>query len=307
MMEWGCFMTKKTILGMPSKVFYVICSVLVIGIILGSFYDYQISEALSRKTGIGEFHQNYGNIFSHLLYPVAGICLFKGLRKKGSRFSALAWGVLGFTLFWTFYSFLDTSGDDLREAYGYVPGQPGSFLPLALSFLTWVALECLTAWLAYLILDDENADMLLAIGSVILLAGIFSEFINPWLKIVGSRPRYRYLLTLDDPASEYRHWWNMIPYLKDESYFRSWPSGHMTKATIMLTLPMLADVLKWKKPYLKNLLFAFAIVWIIVLGYNRIHMNAHFLTDVCFGVLITYCLYALTYKLVFSVFEKGRQ
>ena len=300
-------MTKKTILGMPSKVFFVICSVLVIGIILGSFYDYQISEALSRKTDIGQFHQDYGNIFSHLLYPVAGICLFKGLRKKGSRFSALAWGVLGFTLFWTFYSFLDTSGDDLREAYGYVPGQPGSFLPLALSFLTWVALECLTAWLAYLILDDENADMLLAIGSVILLAGIFSEFINPWLKIVGSRPRYKYLLTLDDPASEYRHWWNMIPYLKDESYFRSWPSGHMTKATIMLTLPMLADVVKWKKPYLKNLLFAFAIVWIIVLGYNRIHMNAHFLTDVCFGVLITYCLYALTYKLVFSVFEKGRQ
>ena len=307
MMEWGCYMTKKTILGMPSKVFYVICSVLVIGIILGSFYDYQISEALSRKTDIGEFHQDYGNIFSHLLYPVAGICLFKGLRKKGSRFSSLAWGVLGFTLFWTFYSFLDTSGDDLREAYGYVPGQPGSFLPLALSTLTWVALECLTAWLAYLVLDDEHADMLLAIGSVILLAGIFSEFINTWLKLVGCRPRYRYLVTLEDPASEYRSWLEMVPYLKDESLFRSWPSGHMTKSTIMLTLPMLADVLKCKKPYVKKLLFAFAIVWIVVMGYNRIHMNAHFLTDVCFGVLITYCLYALTYKLVFSVFEKGRQ
>ena len=36
-------------------------------------------------------------------------------------------------------------------------------------------------------------------------------------------------------------------------------------------------------------------------------MNAHFLTDVCFGVLITYCLYALTYKLVFSIFAKGGQ
>ena len=99
----------------------------------------------------------------------------------------------------------------------------------------------------------------------------------------------------------------MIPYLKDESAFRSWPSGHMTKATIMLALPMLADVVKNKKAYLKNLFFAFAIVWIVLLGYNRIHMNAHFLTDVCFGVLITYCLYALTYKLFFSIFEKGRQ
>ena len=306
-MEWGYFMAKKTVLGMSSNVFYVVCSVLAIGIIIGSFYDYQISVALSNKTAIGDFHQHFGNIISHLLYPVAGMCLFKGLKKKGSRFNTLAWGVLGFSLFWTFYSFLDTSGDDLREAYGYVPGQPGSLLPLALTFLTWVALACLTAWLAYLILDDEHTDMLLAIGSVILLAGIFSEFINSWLKIVGCRPRYEYLLTLDDPASEYRNWWEMIPYLKDESSFRSWPSGHMTKATIMLALPMLADVVKGKKAYLKNLFFAFAIVWIVVYGYNRIHMNAHFLTDVCFGVLITYCLYAHTYKLVFSIFAKGRQ
>lgn len=149
--------------------------------------------------------------------------------------------------------------------------------------------------------------MLLAIGSVILVAGIFSEFINTGLKIIACRPRYKYLITLDNPASEYRNWWQMIPYIRDESNSRSWPSGHMTKATIMLTLPMLAEVLKCKKAYLKNLLFAFAIVWIVILGYNRIHMNAHFLTDVCFGVLITYCLYALTYKIVFSVFEKDSQ
>ena len=296
-------MTKKTILGMPVSVFYMVCSVLAVGIIIGSFYDYQISAALSNLNAIGDFHQHYGNIISHLLYPVAGMCLFKGLRKKGSRFNTLSWGVLGFSLYWTVYSFLDTSGKYLRAAYGYVPGQAGSFLPLALSFITWVALACLTAYLAYLILDDENADMLLAVGSVILLAGVFSEFINSWLKIVGCRPRYKYLLTLDDPASEYRNWWDMIPYLKDESSFRSWPSGHMTKATIMLALPMLAGVIKGKKAHFNNLFFAFAVVWIVVYGYNRIHMNAHFLTDVCFGVLITYCLYALAYKLVFSIFD----
>lgn len=82
--------------------------------------------------------------------------------------------MLGFSLFWTFYSFLDTSGKYLREVYGYDPGQAGSFLPLTLSMLTWIALACLTAWLANLILDDEKADLLLAIGSVILIGGIFS-------------------------------------------------------------------------------------------------------------------------------------
>ena len=298
-------MEKKNVLGMPGYVFFVICGVLVLGIIIGSVYDYQISVALSNTTTVGDFHQHYGNIISHLLYPVAGMCLFKGLKKKGSRFDTLAWGALGFSLFWTFYSFLDTSGKYLREVYGYVPGQPGSFVPVALSYLTWIALACLTAYLTNFILDDENADMLLAVGSVILLAGMFSEFINTGLKIVACRPRYKYLITLDDPRSEYRDWWQMIPYLKDESSFRSWPSGHMTKATIMLTLPMLADVIKGRKAYLNKLFFAFAIVWILVLGYNRIRMNAHFLTDVCFGVLITYCLYVLSYKLIFSIFEQN--
>ncbi len=300
-------MTKKTILGLPCAIFHAVCSVLVIGIIIGSFCDYDISAALSHKTGIGDFHQHYGNIISHLLYPFAGMCLFTGIRKKGKQYSTAAWGALGFSLYWTYYSFLDTSGKYLRAAYGYVPGQPGSVLPLALSFLTWAAIACGTAYLSHLIIDDENAEQLIAVGLVILVAGMFSEFINSWLKIVGCRPRYSYLLTLDDPESEFRSWWQMIPYLKDESAFRSWPSGHMTKATIMLTLPLTAGVLKCKRDWLKYLLFAFAVIWIVCFGYNRIHMNAHFLTDVCFGVLITYCLYALTCRLVFSVFEKDRQ
>ena len=67
-------MTKKTILGMPVSVFYMVCSVLAVGIIIGSFYDYQISVALSNLNAIGDFHQHYGNIISHLLYPVAGMC-----------------------------------------------------------------------------------------------------------------------------------------------------------------------------------------------------------------------------------------
>ena len=92
-------MKKKSILGMPGYVFTLICSVMAIGIIIGSFYDYQISAALSKTTAIGDFHQHYGNIISHLLYPIAGMCLFKGLRKKGSKFNTLAWGVLGFSLF----------------------------------------------------------------------------------------------------------------------------------------------------------------------------------------------------------------
>ena len=296
-------MTEKKILGMPRQCFFIACAILIAGIIVGSFGDFSISETLTNKTDIGDFFQHYGNLLSHFLYPVAGVCIFKGLRKKGKKYNVLAWGILGFSLYWTVYSFLDTSGKYLRQAYGYVAGE-SSALPLILAFLTWIAVAVAVAFISYQIIDDEHSELLIAIGAVILISGMFSEFINEWLKIVGCRPRYRYLITLDDPKSEYRNWWEMMPYIKDESNFRSWPSGHMTKATIMFTLPLITSVVKNRKEWFKYAAYVFAVLWIIVMAYNRIHMNAHFLTDVCFGVLITYCLYALVYTIVFSVAGK---
>lgn len=124
------------------------------------------------------------------------------------------------------------------------------------------------------------------------------------LKEFGNRPRYKYLVTLDNPISGFKNWWEMTPFLKDGSLFESWPSGHMTNATIMFALPMLASVFKYKNKNIKYILFALACIWVIIMGYNRIHMDAHFLTDVCFGVLITYLSYSLLYKFTFSIFIK---
>ncbi|MBQ2028922.1 MAG: phosphatase PAP2 family protein, partial [Clostridia bacterium] len=72
-----------------------------------------------------------------------------------------------------------------------------------------------------------------------------------------------------------------------------WPSGNMTIAAMMFSLPLLADVLK-KQSIKKNwTAFALACVFVALYGYNRIHMTNHFLSDVCFGTLITYLIFAL--------------
>lgn len=291
---------KKEILGMPVIVFLIVSAVLVIGIVIGSFMDLQISQKLSNLTDPGDFFQKYGNILSHCMYPVGGICIFKGIKKKNKGYSTLAWGILIFTIFWTFYSFLDVSGEYLRAAYGYKAGDENTLFTLLLTFLSWVALASIVAFIANKLIGDARPEALIAAGSVIILGGMFGEYVNEWLKAVGCRPRYKYLITLDDPAKEFKNWWEMMPYLKDESSFRSWPSGHMTKATVMFTLPMLAGIVKPEKKGLKYFMFAIAVAWVCIFGYNRIHMNAHFLTDVCFGVLITYCIYALIYKCAFS-------
>ena len=64
-------------------------------------------------------------------------------------------------------------------------------------------------------------------------------------------------------------------------------------AILMFSLPLLADVLK-KQSIKKNwTAFALACVFVALYGYNRIHMTNHFLSDVCFGTLITYLIFAL--------------
>ena len=72
----------------------------------------------------------------------------------------------------------------------------------------------------------------------------------------------------------------------------SWPSGNMTIAAMMFSLPLLTDVLK-KRSMRKNW-FAYGIAcgFVLLYGYNRIHMTNHFLSDVCFGTLITYLIFA---------------
>ncbi len=91
----------------------------------------------------------------------------------------------------------------------------------------------------------------------------------------------------------YRNWWQMIPNLAGSNdNFKSWPSGNMTIAAMMFSLPLLTDVLE-KRSMRKNwIAYGLACGFVLLYGYNRIHMTNHFLSDVCFGTLITYLIFS---------------
>ena len=189
------------------------------------------------------------------------------------------------------------SGGKLRELlFHYKAGASSPWL----SVLSWLIIAALYVWpmiLCNKILDVKDADKLIAVGAAILIAGVVSDNVNLWLKQVVSRPRYKYLITLDDPASAFRNWWQMVPNLagSDDS-FKSWPSGNMTIAAMMFSLPLLADVTKKRNEGRNFRCFIFACAFVLLYGYNRIHMTNHFLTDVCFGTLITYLIHAVVSK-----------
>ncbi len=286
-------MNKKTIMSMPAACFWAVIAACVLGILIGSFRDFEINVALAGKTELGSFFATYGSYFSYCLYPAAGACLYAGFRKKGERYRLLAWTLLLLGWFMAVYYSNSYNGKAVRALFGYTAGEssPG------LSVLSWLFWAVLYSWVPIVVIrlvDNANPDKLIAVGAAILIAGIAADNVNAWLKEVASRPRYKYLITLDDPRSEFRNWWQMIPNLAGgNDSFRSWPSGNMTIASMMFSLPMLTDVLK-KRSGRKNMIaFVLACVFVFIYGYNRIHMTNHFLSDVCFGVLITYLIYAL--------------
>ncbi len=286
-------MNRKTILSMPAACFWSVLAACVLGIVIGSFRDFDINVALNNKTEIGSFFATYGSYFSYCLYPAAGACLYAGLRKKGDRFRLLAWTLLILGWFMAVHYSNSYNGKAVRALFGYTAGES----PAMLSVLSWLFWAVLYAWVPFVVIrlvDDRDPDRLIAVGAAILVAGLVADNVNTWLKQVASRPRYKYLLTLEDPRSEFRHWWQMIPNLAgSDDNFKSWPSGNMTIASMMFSLPMLTDAMKKRSGRKNAMAFALACVFVLIYGYNRIHMTNHFLTDVCFGTLITYLIYAL--------------
>ena len=299
-------MKKRSIMAVHVTCFWIVAATCLIGIIVGSCFDFSICEALANKTDLGAFFATYGSYFSYCLYPAAGACLFVGLRKKGKRYTALAYTLLVLGLFMAVYYSNNYNGKAVRALFGYVAGTSSPTLSVV-SWLFWVVLYSWVPFVMIRLLDDKDPDKLIAVGAAILIAGITADNVNLWLKQLSSRPRYKYLITLEDPASRFRNWWQMTPNLAgSDDNFKSWPSGNMTIASMMFSLPMLADVTR-KRSDRKNLLcFSAAYIYVLIYGYNRIHMTNHFLTDVCFGTLITYLIFAVVSEAFRSAAENDQ-
>ena len=286
-------MKNKTVMSVPSSGFWTVIIVCVTGIIIGSFRDFQINVAVANKTEIGAFFATYGSYLSFCLYPAAGTCLFVGLKQKGTQYHMLAWTLLLLSCFLAVYYSNNYNGKAVRALFGYEAGT-SSWVLSAASWLFWVVLYAWIPFVMIRLLDDSDANVLIAIGAAILVAGLTADNVNLWLKQVGSRPRFKYLITLDDPASKFRNWWQMIPNLAgSDDNFKSWPSGNMTIAAMMFSLPMLTNVFKRRSEKKNWIAFGFACAYVLLYGYNRMHMTNHFLSDVCFGTLITYLIFSV--------------
>jgi len=162
-------MQTKKIMAMPIKYFFSVICVLIVGIIIGSFFDYNINVALANKTEIGSLFATYGSYFSYCLYPAAGSCLFLGLKKKNR---AMLGGVLlAASYFMAVYYSNSYNGSKVRALFGYAAGESSAILSI-LSYLFWVVLYLWIPFVCIRKLNDADPDKLIAVGSCILIAGV---------------------------------------------------------------------------------------------------------------------------------------
>ena len=288
-------MRNKKILSVPAACFWAVIGACLLGIGIGSFRDLEIGLAVANKTQLGTWFATFSPALAYALLPAGGACLYVGLRAKSENCRALAWMLRGFSWFMAVYFSNAYFGKAVRPMFGYTPGETSALL-CAASWLLWAALYGCVSFAIVPLLDDSNPDRLIAVGAALIMASIAADAVMQWLKQVGSRPRPKYLLTLDDPASAFRNWWQMIPYLAgtNDSY-QSWPSGHMSIVGVLFALPVLTDCMKIRsdlKPRVNMAAFCFACVFMLLCGYNRMHMTNHFLSDVCFGTLHTFLITA---------------
>ena len=295
-------MRKSTILAMPAICFWSVIAVCLVGIAVGTFFDLQISEALANKTALGTYFATYSAFFAYCLLPAGGACIYTGLRQRGRAWRRV--GLLIAVLAWFMAVYYSNSyfSKNVRPMFGYSAEGGAAFFASAASWLLWAALYAWVPFVCARLLDSSSPTKLILVGAALITACFMADAAMQWLKQVASRPRYKYLLTLEDPASEFRSWYQMIPNLAGTSdNYMSWPSGQMSIVSPLLALPVLIDCMKRRSVRKKIAAFCLVCAFIVMCGYNRIHMTNHFLTDVCSGVLIVSLLTAG----IFAVFLKA--
>ena len=287
---------KKNYLGLPLFVSLAIGVISFILIMVGSFLDLDISKGMLNKTDGGAFFANYGGFISYFIYVFAGVLFFKAFKKKGNK--KAAWGLLVLSYLVAMYFALHYFGPKMRDAFGY-----GTYNVWGPSILTIIYTFLLFAWIppiAYFLIDDENPKLLIKIASLILIGGIIADGLNVFLKAFASRPRFNYVDSLNNDYMYYRAWWDFKPFSAANDNFKSFPSGNMTIATIACVMPLASRVFKYRFKFIEWVMFVLSLTYVILFGYNRIHMGAHYLSDVVFGVALTYGIYLLTYHILFK-------
>lgn len=271
----------------------IVAVILAFCLLVGSFFDYQISSALFNSSSLfGRFVEAAGELPFELTASIAGVMLARSARpdSKASKWLAalgvlINAGLVGYEII-----------GSLR-----VDGKLIAF-QLVLTFTLVIAANVI----AYRLTRDTDPDDLARWALMVLAVWAAQAIIlNVIVKPLWSRPRMRVIEVT--PGLNFQPWW-VIGNPDKWSYiaagvikdgFKSFASGHTAHAAIGLMLAGLPAAAFTEKPSRRRVVFWAASLVAALVAFGRIVIGAHFLTDVSCGFALVLALECLAARIAY--------
>lgn len=261
---------------------------LVVLLVVGSFYDLQISQALVNPNSIfAILGAGYGAWPFSLGLVVAGLLLtlYPDWNQRTPATIQVIAGV-----------FVTAGGAAIAifNPLTYLPWFP--MFPYMFNVLVVAAV----GWATIIFTRGVDRRDALRVAVVMIVVIGVELVVTRALKMVWERPRME--LLIEHPDVAFAPWWNigspekteMVAAGVDPDGFRSFPSAHTANAATLILLTALATLkTRWTRalPWL----FWLGLAWTAVIGLARIVAGAHFLTDVTIGCAITFVTVLIVY------------
>ncbi len=270
-----------------------IAVILAFCLLVGSFFDYQISSALFNSSSLfGRFVEAAGELPFELTASIAGVMLVRSARpdSKASKWLAALGVLINVGLFG--YEIVGS----LRVGGKLIAAQ------LVLTF----ALVIVANLIVYRLTRTTEPDELTRWALMVLAVWVVQAIIlNVIVKPLWSRPRMRVIEVTQ--GLDFQPWWVIgnpdkwafiaAGVIKDG--FKSFASGHTAHAAIGLMLAGLPAATFKEKPSRRRVVFWVAAVVAALVAFGRIVIGAHFLSDVSCGFALVLALECLAARIAY--------
>ena len=281
--------------GKKSIIIHSILFVIWLGLLIfASFKDLEFSKAVSNSESfLGALFAVLAEWPAYLITPVATIILFYNVdnmtKVRGKNITLkVVFAILHFGGWFLFFN----GSEKLYE------NMPHETL-FAVVYALMAGIACL--YFAKFV-DRDFMRKLCKWAVFALIVLVVSRVVVTGIKLVWSRARFRDMLAHNNAFEMFTPWYHPNGFRKVDGYkLTSFPSGHVTSATNLFVIVVLADVLPSLKKA-KTGMYIFCGLFVAFTMFYRIVFNAHFLSDTLIALLISYLTFYLT-KLFF--FKKG--
>ena len=267
---------------------YIILGLFLATLIVGSFLDLQINQALfSKNNGFGLFIAAFGTLPGYCMIAVLGGGFFSlGLKKPYKIpvkviFFVLSAVCLGLAVYY--------SGGEVFSINAFYNPKL-EWLGYVICFPFCLASEFLGYWL----ISKSKREHIWIILVVLAVAAFITLVPGvTLLKSIFHRPRFRSIIATDYGV-EFHNWWvrcgNYKQYMEvfnlPKEEFKSFPSGHTGAAAVLIIVAPFLPMLDEKYQKLQLPLIYGALAWTLLVAFTRMLVGAHFLSDISMGALL---------------------